>query len=184
MIFEIFTLCTKYKSISWLIKYDHSQCLSAFWPDDLDVYMRQFPPQRGTWHNHLILKVTSCGRKCAANKLEPGSAHDHRHIMTSPGPTGISRRDIQTSAPHVLPFARFLRQAAPGSTGWMLIATSCGRNWPFALISSREMSPSAGAPGAASRRGWFVLTTSGAPGDSGATSRGAPFRVEMGTFLF
>ena len=27
-------------------------------------------------------------------------------------------------------------------TGWMLKATSCGRNWPYALIFSREMSPS------------------------------------------
>ena len=101
MILEIFTLCTKYKSISWSIKYDHGQCLSAFWPDDLDVYMRQFPPQGGTWYNRLILKVTSCGRKCAANKLIPGSPHDRRHIMTSPGHTGISRRDIQTSAPYI-----------------------------------------------------------------------------------
>ena len=46
------------------------------------------------------------------------------------------------------------------------------------------MSPSAGAPGAASRRGWSILTTSGGPGDGGPTSRGAPFRTEMGTFLF
>ena len=52
------------------------------------------------------------------------------------------------------------------------------------LIFSREMPQSAGAPDAASRRGWFVLTISGAPGDDGATSRGAPFRAEMGTFLF
>ena len=36
----------------------------------------------------------------------------------------------------------------------------------------------------ASRRGWFVLTTSGGPGDGGATSCGAPFRMETGTFLF
>ena len=74
----------------------------------------------------------------------------------------------------VLSFARFLRRAAPGNAGWMPDATSCGRNWPFALIFSREISPSAGAPGAASRRGWLVLTT----------SRGAPFRTETGTFLF
>ena len=84
----------------------------------------------------------------------------------------------------VLPFARFLRRAVPGSAGWMLKATSCGRNWPFALILSRDMSPSAGVPGAASRRGRFVLTTSGAPSDGRATSHGAPFRAEMGTFLF
>ena len=78
----------------------------------------------------------------------------------------------------VLSFARFLRRAAPG---WMPEATSCWRDWPFAPIFTRDMSPSAGAPGAASRRGWFVLTTSG---DGGATSRGAPFRTETGTFLF
>ena len=84
----------------------------------------------------------------------------------------------------VLSFAQFIRRAAPGSAGWMPEATSCGRNWPFALIFSREMSPSAGAPGASSRRGWFVLTTSGGPGDGGAMSRGAPFRTETGTFLF
>ena len=78
-------------------------------------------------------------------------------------------------------FYSILRRAAPG---WMPEATSCWRDWPFALIFSREMSPSAGAPGAASRRGWFVLTTSGGPGDGGATSRGAPFRTETGTFLF
>ena len=72
------------------------------WPDDLDVYMLQFPPQGGTWYQRLMLEVTSCGRKCAANKPEPGSAHDRRHIMTSPGHTGISRRDIQTSAPNGL----------------------------------------------------------------------------------
>ena len=84
----------------------------------------------------------------------------------------------------VLSFARFLRRAAPGNAGWMPDATSCGRNWPFALIFSREMLPSAGAPGAASRRGWLVLTTSGGPDDGGATSRGAPFRTETGTFLF
>ena len=53
----------------------------------------------------------------------------------------------------VLSFARFLRRAAPG---WMPEATSCWRDWPFALIFTREMSPSAGAPGAASRKGWFV----------------------------
>ena len=82
-------------------KNDNGQVLSAFWPDDLDVYMFQFPPQGGTWHHRLMLKVTSCGRKCAANKPKPGSAHDRRHIMTSPGHTGISRRDIQTSAPAV-----------------------------------------------------------------------------------
>ena len=46
-----------------------------------------------------MMKVTSCRRKCTANKQEPGSAHDRRHIMTSPGYTGISRRDMQTSAP-------------------------------------------------------------------------------------
>ena len=63
--------------------------------------MLQFSPQGGTWHRRLMLKVTSCGRKCAANKPKPGSAHDRRHIMTSPGHTGISRRDIQTSAPNV-----------------------------------------------------------------------------------
>ena len=68
-----------------------SECIL---PDDLDVYMRQFPPQGGTWHHRLQLKVTSCGRKCAANKPEPGSVHHRRHIMTSPGYTGISRRDI------------------------------------------------------------------------------------------
>ena len=70
----------------------HGQVLSAFWPDDLDVYVLQFPPQGGTWHHRSMLKVTSCGRKCAANKPKPGSAHDRRHIMTSPGHTGISRR--------------------------------------------------------------------------------------------
>ena len=48
-----------------------------------------------------MLKVISCGRKCAANKLEPSSAHDRRHIMTSPRYTGISRRDMQTGAPEV-----------------------------------------------------------------------------------
>ena len=73
-----------------------SQGLSAFWPDDLDVYMRQLPPQGGAWHHRWMLKVTSCERKCTANKPEPGSAHDHRHIMTSPGHTGISHRDMQT----------------------------------------------------------------------------------------
>ena len=78
----------------------HGQGLGAFWPDDLDVYMLQFPPQGVTWHHRLMLKVTSCGRKCAANKPKPGSAHDRRHIMTSPRHTGISRRDIQTSAPY------------------------------------------------------------------------------------
>ena len=41
----------------------------------------------------------------------------------------------------VLSFAQFLRRAAPGSAGWMPEATSCGRNWQFALIFSREMSP-------------------------------------------
>ena len=41
--------------------------LSAFWPDDLDVYMLQFPPQCGTCHHWWMLKATSCGRKCAAN---------------------------------------------------------------------------------------------------------------------
>ena len=55
----------------------------------------------GAWHHRWMLKVTSCGRKCTANKQEPGSAQDRRHIMTSPGYTGISRRDMQTSAPHV-----------------------------------------------------------------------------------
>ena len=45
--------------------------------------------------------MTSCGRKYTANKSEPGSAHDRRHIMTSPGYTGISRRDMQTSAPNI-----------------------------------------------------------------------------------
>ena len=35
-----------------------------------------------------MLKVTSCGRKCTANKQDHGSAHDRRHIMTSPGYTG------------------------------------------------------------------------------------------------
>ena len=59
-----------------------------------DVYMRQFPPQGGAWHHRRRLKVTSCGRKCTTNKPEPGSAHDRRHIMTSPGYTGISRRDM------------------------------------------------------------------------------------------
>ena len=54
---------------------------------------------RGTWHHQLMVKVTSCGRNCGTNKPEPGSAHDRRHIMTSPGHTGTSRRDIQTSAP-------------------------------------------------------------------------------------
>ena len=71
----------------------------------LDVYMRQFPPQGGAWHHRRKLKVTSCGRKCTTNKPEPGSAHDRRHIMTSPGYTGISRRDMQTSAPNVSDFA-------------------------------------------------------------------------------
>ena len=61
--------------------------------------MRQFPLQGGTWHHPLMLKVTSCGRKCAGNKPEPGSAHGRRRIMTSPGHTDISLRDIQTSAP-------------------------------------------------------------------------------------
>ena len=61
--------------------------------------LRDFPPQGGAWHHRWMLKVTSCGRKCMANKREPGSAHDRRHIMTSPGYTGISRRDMQTSAP-------------------------------------------------------------------------------------
>ena len=56
----------------------------------------------------------------------------------------------------VLSFTRFLRRAAPGSAVWMPEATSCGRNWPFAPIFSREMSPSVGAPGAASRRGWLT----------------------------
>ena len=51
-----------------------------------------------------MLKVTSCGRKCTANKQDHGSAHDRRHIMTSPGYTGISRRDMQTSAPSVVQF--------------------------------------------------------------------------------
>ena len=55
---------------------------------------------------------------------------------------------------------------------------------PAFTIFSRKMPPSAGAPYAASRRGWVLLTTSGAQGDGGATSRGAPFRAEMGTFLF
>ena len=41
------------------------------------------------------------GRKCAAKKQQPGSAHDRRHIMTPPGCTGISHRDMQTSAPFV-----------------------------------------------------------------------------------
>ena len=59
-----------------------------------------FPPQGGAWHHRWMLKVTSCGRKCMANKREPGSAHDRRHIMTSPGYTGISRLDMQTSAPY------------------------------------------------------------------------------------
>ena len=61
--------------------------------------MRQFPAQSGAWHHRWMLKVTSCGRKCAASKSEPGSAHDRGHIMTSPGYTGISHRDMQTSAP-------------------------------------------------------------------------------------
>ena len=72
-----------------------------FWPNNLDVYMRQFPPQGGAWHHQWMMKVTSCGIKCTANKLEPGSAHDHRYIMTSPGYTGISCWDMQTSAPRV-----------------------------------------------------------------------------------
>ena len=38
------------------------------------------------------------GEKYTANKSELGSAHDRRHIMTSLGYTGISRRDMQTSA--------------------------------------------------------------------------------------
>ena len=86
----------------------------------------------------------------------------------------------------VLSFARFIRWAAPGSTGWMPKGTSCGRNWPFALIFSREMSPSAGAPGAASRRGWFVLTTSDGPGVVMARQRPAVQRSERrrGTSLF
>ena len=72
----------------------------------LKKYMFQFPPQGGTWHHRLMLKVTSCGRKCA-NKPKSGSAHDRRHIMTSPGHTGISRRDIQTSAPCVIGLCPF-----------------------------------------------------------------------------
>ena len=84
----------------------------------------------------------------------------------------------------VLSFARFFRRAAPGSAGWMPEATSCGRNWTFALIFSREMSPSAGAPGAASRRGWFYWQPAVTPVMAWETSRGAPFRTEMGTFLF
>ena len=84
----------------------------------------------------------------------------------------------------VLSFARFFRRAAPGSAGWMPEATSCGRNWSFALIFSREMSPSAGAPGAASRRGWFYWQPAVTPVMAWETSRGAPFRTEMGTFLF
>ena len=86
-----------------------SDCVLAW---DLDVYLRQFPPhgwgwggggggwRRGAFHHRWMLKVTSCGRICTASKPEPGSAYDRRHIMTSPGYTGISRWGMQTSAPH------------------------------------------------------------------------------------
>ena len=50
-----------------------------------------------------------------------------------------------------------------GCTGWMLKATSCGRDWPFALIFSCEMSPSASAPGAASRGGYSYCQTAVPP---------------------
>ena len=99
MTLEILTLCTKKNSISWSTKNYHGQGLSPFWPADPDVYKSQFPPQGSAWHHQWMLKVTLCGRKCTANKPEPGSTHDCRHIMTSPGYTGISRRDMQTSAP-------------------------------------------------------------------------------------
>ena len=72
------------------------ECIST---DDLDVYLPQFPPQCGIWLHRWMLKATSYWIKSTANKSELGSAHDHRDIMTSPGYTGISRRDMQTSAP-------------------------------------------------------------------------------------
>ena len=55
--------------------------------------MIQFPPQGGTCHHRLMLKVTSCGRKCVVNKPKPRSAHDRRHIMTSPGHTGTYKQE-------------------------------------------------------------------------------------------
>ena len=47
MSLEIFTLCTKN---------DHGQVLNAFWPDDLDVNMLQFPPQGvpGTTESDIV----------------------------------------------------------------------------------------------------------------------------------
>ena len=33
------------------------QGLSAFWPDDLGVYMRQLPPHGGAWHHRWMAKV-------------------------------------------------------------------------------------------------------------------------------
>ena len=60
--------------------------------------MRQLLPQGGAWHHQWMLKVTSYRRRYSANKLEPGSAHDHRHVMTWLGYTGTSRRDMQASA--------------------------------------------------------------------------------------
>ena len=56
---------------------------SILWPHrDIPVY------QAGTCKKVLP--------KCAVNKPEPGSAHNHWHIMTSLWYTGISRRGMQT----------------------------------------------------------------------------------------
>ena len=76
-----------------------------------------------------MMKVTSCGRKCTANKQEPGSAHDRRHIMTSPGYTGISRRDMHTCAPCNM------QQFCPLLGLWKI-----GIVWPLYVRKNMEMS--------------------------------------------
>ena len=97
MSLEILTHCAKQNNISWSTRKHHSQGLSAFRPDDLDVYMSQFPLQGGAWHHRWMLKATLCGRKCPANKPEPGSAHGRQNILTSQRYTGTCKRVLPDS---------------------------------------------------------------------------------------
>ena len=89
----------KWKSISWSTKNYHRVWMH-FGLTIFTYTCVNFLPQGGALHHQWMLKTTPCWRKCSANKPETGSGHDRRHIMTSPGYTGISHRDMQASVPY------------------------------------------------------------------------------------
>ena len=81
--------------------------------------MRQLPLQGSAWHHRWMLKATLCGRKCAANKPEPGWAYGRQYIMTSQRYIGTCKQ--------VLPDSWTPQTVIVG--GWNSTQHHCLREW-------------------------------------------------------